>query len=61
MAGEWGEYHIYMAEPGYIAVRHRCGVWDQFPYFEGRTDLRWVTDWVSYHDEHGCNVPDPGG
>ena len=53
-ATAWGEFYVYMAEPGYVAVRCKCGVWDQFPYFEGRTDLKWLTDWAAAEHRHAA-------
>jgi hypothetical protein len=50
---KWAEFYVYMAEPGYVAVRCKCGVWDQFPYFEGKTDLKWLTDWTAGHRAAG--------
>ena len=60
---DWHRYGVNMAEPGYIAVHcFRDAVWDQFPLFEGKVDLKCLDDWARdherrYHEEAAASEP----
>lgn len=48
----WRSYWVNMAEPGFIAIHcWRDDVWDQFPLFEGKVDLKNLQDWVADHEQ----------
>lgn len=48
----WLRYWVTMTEPGYIAVHcYRDDVWDQFPLFEGKVDVKFLDDWMKDHEK----------